>query len=155
LDYQQWLLQNIKGLKCNPKSQKFSFADFLENGFASSNDISLFYKGEIYYGKIHKKSKKRPFLIYQNNFLNQACKQKEYNSVIVIPLSGNIIQTNLRITIKKRDKLLKDSQIVCNAIGIIGVEKLIFDEKLTTLTSDEMQKVDNKILEILGIKAIL
>jgi mRNA interferase MazF len=148
LDYNEWFEQNKNGLKCNPKSQKFSFADFIENGFEYKN-IKPFKRGEIYFGKIHKKSKKRPFLIYQNDFLNKACYNGEYNSVLVLPLSGNIVDTNLRVTIKKRDKLLKDSQIVCNALGIIGIEKLIFDEKITTLTQEELQKVDFITQEIL------
>jgi len=45
--------------------------------------------------------------------------------------------------------LPKDSQIVCNALGVIGVEKIIF-EKVTTLTLQEMQKINKITKEILG-----
>jgi len=150
MTYNEWYELNKNGLKCNPKSQKYSFADFIENGF-NSEVVKPFKRGEIYFGKIHKNSKKRPFLIYQNNFLNEAVFKGEYNSILVLPLSGRIVETNLRVLIKKRDKLTKDSQIVCNALGVIGVERLIFDEVVTTLTSQEMQEVDKKVKEILGV----
>jgi len=150
MTYNEWYEENKNGLKCNPKSQKFSFADFIENGFEAKK-VKRFKKGEVYFGKIHKKSKKRPFLIYQNNFLNEACFRGEYNSVLVLPLSGNIVDTNLRVLIQKRDNLTKDSQVVCNALGVIGVERLIFDEVVTILTSQELQEVDKKVKEILGV----
>jgi len=150
MTYNEWYELNKNGLKCNPKSQKFSFADFIENGF-EAKEVKRFKKGEVYFGKIHKKSKKRPFLIYQNDFLNEAVFRGEYNSVLVLPLSGNIVDTNLRILIPKRDKLTKDSQVVCNALGVIGVERLIFDEVVTILTSQELHEVDKKIKEILGV----
>jgi len=150
MTYNEWYELNKNGLKCNPKSQKYSFADFIENGF-ENKVVKPFKRGEIYFGKIHKNSKKRPFLIYQNDFLNEACFRGEYNSILVLPLSGNIVDTDLRVLIKKRDKLTKDSQIVCNALGVIGVERLIFDEVVATLTSQEMQEVDKKVKEILGV----
>ena len=150
MTYNEWYKLNKDGLKCNPKSQKFSFGDFIENGFENKL-VKSFKRGEVYFGKIHKKSKKRPFLIYQNNFLNEACFRGEYNSVLVLPLSGNIVQTDLRVFIPKRDKLTKDSQVVCNALGVIGVEKLIFDEKITTLTPQELKEVSKKIKNILNV----
>ena len=148
MTYDKWYELNKNGLKCNPKSQKFSFADFIENGF-ENKEVKRFKRGEVYFGKIHKKSKKRPFLIYQNDFLNEACIKGEYNSVLVLPLSGNIVETNLRVLISKRDNLTKDSQIVCNALGIIGIERLIFNELVTTLTQEELNEVDNKTKEII------
>jgi mRNA interferase MazF len=149
MTYEKWYEINKNALKCNPKSQKFSFADFIENGFCNKK-IKPFKKGEIYFGKIHKKSKKRPFLIYQNDFLNEACFRGEYNSILVLPLSSNLVNSNLRVFIPKRDKLLLDSQIVCNALGIIGVEKIIFD-KITQLTKEELKKVDKIIKDILKV----
>ena len=149
MNYNEWYELNKNGFKCNPKSQKFSFVDFIENGF-ENKEVKKFKRGEVYFGKIHKKSKKRPFLIYQNDFLNEACFRGEYNSVLVLPLSGRIVETNLRILIPKRDNLTKDSQVVCNALGIIGVERLIFDEVVTTLSDEELKKVDKKVKEILG-----
>ena len=145
-EYDIWYAQNKNGLKCNPKSQKFSFADFIENGFENENNFRI-KRGEVYFGKIHKKSKKRPFLIYQNDFLNEACFRGEYNSVLVLPLSGNIIDTNLRVLIPKRDELIKPSQVVCNALGVIGIEKLI--TKATTLTDEELIQVDKIVKEVM------
>jgi len=148
MTYNEWYEKNKNGLKCNPKSQKYSFADFVENGFCNENRLNI-KRGEVYFGKIHKKSKKRPFLIYQNDFLNEACFKGEYYTVLVLPLSANIVKTNLRVKIKQRDKLTKDSQVVCNALGVIGIEKLI--EKVTMLSDEEMKEVDIKVKEILGV----
>ena len=150
MTYKEWYEKNKNGLKCNPRSQKYSFADFVENGF-ESKEVKKFKRGEVYFGKIHKKSKKRPFLIYQNDFLNEACLNGEYNSVLVLPLSGRIVDSELRVNIAKRDKLTKDSQVVCNALGVIGLERLIFDEIVTVLSSDEIEKVDKKVKEVLGV----
>jgi len=150
MTYSEWYEENKDGLNCNPRSQKYSFADFIENGF-ENKEVKKFKRGEVYFGKIHKNSKKRPFLIYQNDFLNEACFRGEYNSVLVLPLSGRLVKTNLRVNIPKRDKLTKDSQIVCNALGVIGVERLIFDEVVTILTDEELQTVDKKVKDILGV----
>ncbi|NPA55353.1 MAG: type II toxin-antitoxin system PemK/MazF family toxin [Epsilonproteobacteria bacterium] len=150
MEFEQWFSQNHKALQCNPKSQKFSFADFMENSFSTTNTSISIHRGDVWYGKIHNKSKKRPFLIYQNDFLNRCCQMGEYASVIVIPLSSNIIQTTLRVLIPQRDNLKKDSQIVCNAIGLISVDKLLL--KATTLTNSELQTVDKVVTNILGIK---
>ena len=81
--------------------------------------------------------------------MNEACFRGEYNSVLVLPLSGRLVKTNLRVNIPKRDKLTKDSQIVCNALGVIGIERLIFDEVVTILTDKELELVDKKTKEIL------
>jgi len=149
MDYNEWYELNKNGLKCNPRTQKYSFADFIENGFNNSLP-PIFKRGDVFFAKIHKQSKKRPFLIYQNDFLNQACIKGEYNTILVLPLSGKVVDTNLRVTITKRDNLTKDSQIVCNALGVIGVEKLI--SYATTLTKEELNKVDIIVKDILGIK---
>ena len=148
MTYEKWYENNKNSLKCKPRSQQFSFADFIENGYESAATIN-FEKGEIYYAKITKKSKKRPFVIWQNNFLNQACFRGDYHSVIVLPLSSQLIGGQMRYRINIRDNLPKTSEIVCNAIGIVGVNKFLWDKgRITKLTQKEIEEV-SKIIEFI------
>jgi mRNA interferase MazF len=148
LTYEKWYENNKNSLKCKPRSQQFSFADFIENGYESAATIN-FEKGEIYYAKITKKSKKRPFVIWQNNFLNQACFRGDYHSVIVLPLSSQLIGGQMRYRINIRDNLPKTSEIVCNAIGIVGVNKFLWDKgRIAKLTQKEIEEV-SKIIEFI------
>ena len=148
MTYEKWYENNKNSLKCKPRSQQFSFADFIENGYESAATIN-FEKGEIYYAKITKKSKKRPFVIWQNNFLNQACFRGDYHSVIVLPLSSQLIGGQMRYRINIRDNLPKTSEIVCNAIGIVGVNKFLWDKgRIAKLTLKEIEEV-SKIIEFI------
>jgi len=150
--FKKWLERNKNALKCKPKSMKKSFEEFFEEDFKGEK-APLFKKGEIYFAKLNKSAKIRPFLIYQNDYLNKACYEGEYNNVIVIPLSGQILGGDYRVFIKKRDLMTKDSEIVCTALGIISVSKIVFSKGLiTTLTSDEIEKVDKVVKEVLDIK---
>jgi len=148
LTYEKWYENNKNSLKCKPRSQQFSFADFIENGYEGAATIN-FEKGEIYYAKITKKSKKRPFVVWQNNFLNQACFRGDYHSVIVLPLSSQLIGGQMRYRINIRDNLPKTSEIVCNAIGIVGVNKFLWDKgRIAKLTQKEIEEV-SKIIEFI------
>ena len=148
MTYEKWYENNKNSLKCKPRSQQFSFADFIENGYEGAATIN-FEKGEIYYAKITKKSKKRPFVVWQNNFLNQACFRGDYHSVIVLPLSSQLIGGQMRYRINIRDNLPKTSEIVCNAIGIVGVNKFLWDKgRIAKLTQKEIEEV-SKIIEFI------
>jgi mRNA interferase MazF len=148
LTYEEWFEKNKNSLKCKPRSQQFSFADFIENGYEGISPIN-FKKGEIYYAKITKKSKKRPFVIWQNNFLNEACFRGDYHSVIVLPLSSKLIGGEMRYKIESRENLPKTSEIVCNAIGIVAVNKFLWDRGLVAkLTQKEIEEV-KKIIDFI------
>jgi len=148
MTYEDWYKLNKDSLNCKPRSQQFSFADFIENGYEGVSPIQ-FKKGEIYYAKITKKSKKRPFVIWQNDFLNEACFRGDYHSIIVLPLSSQLKGGAMRYRISPRENLLKTSEIVCNAIGIVSVNKFLWDRGIVTkLSQKEIEEV-TKIMEII------
>ena len=152
MDYEKWLKRNALSLKCKPRTQRASFAEFFEGEFKGEAAIE-FKRGEIYFAKLTDSAKIRPFLIYQNNFLNKACFEDIYHTVVVLPLSGQILGGDYRVLIKKRDNMSKDSEIVATAIGIISTGKIIYSKGLVTkLTDEEMQKVDEAVLKVLGVK---
>ena len=152
MDYEKWLKRNALSLKCKPRTQRASFAEFFEEEFKGEAAIE-FKRGEIYFAKLTESAKIRPFLIYQNDFLNKACFEDIYHTVVVLPLSGQILGGDYRVLIKKRDNMSKDSEIVATAIGIISTGKIIYSKGLVTkLTDEEMQKVDEAVLKVLGVK---
>jgi len=152
VDYEKWLKRNALSLKCKPRTQRASFAEFFEEEFKGEAAIE-FKRGEIYFAKLTESAKIRPFLIYQNNFLNKACFEDIYHTVVVLPLSGQILGGDYRVLIQKRDNMSKDSEIVATAIGIISTGKIIYSKGLVTkLTDEEMQKVDEAVLKVLGVK---
>jgi len=149
--FEKWLERNGDSLKCKPKSQRASYIEFFEGDF-KGDKIPEFKRGEIYFAKLTESSKTRPFLIYQNDYLNLACFKGLYHTVAVLPLSGQILGGDYRVFIKKRDQMSKDSEIVASAIGIISTGKIIFSKgTVTKLTSDEMKKVDKAVINVLGV----
>lgn len=152
MDYEKWLKRNALSLKCKPRTQRASFAEFFEEEFKGEAAIE-FKRGEVYFAKLTDSAKIRPFLIYQNDFLNRACFEGIYHTVAVLPLSGQILGGDYRVLIKKRDLMTRDSEIVATAIGIISTGKIIYSKGLVTkLTDEEMQKVDKAVLKVLGVK---
>ena len=150
-DFQKWLKRNENALKCKPRTQRASFIEFFEEEF-KGDKVPEFKRGEIYFAKLTNSAKTRPFLIYQNDFLNKACFEGLYHTVVVLPLSGQILGGDYRIFIPKRDNMSKDSEIVATAIGIISTGKIIFSKGLVTkLTDEELKKVDIAVKKVLGM----
>jgi mRNA interferase MazF len=150
-EFEKWLERNELSLKCKPRTQRASYVDFFEGEFKGEPPVR-FKRGEIYFAKLTDSAKTRPFLIYQNDYLNEACFRGLYHTVVVLPLSGQILGGDYRILIKKRDNMTKDSEIVATAIGIISTGKIIFSKGLVTkLTEEEMEKVDNAVKKVLGM----
>jgi len=78
-----------------------------------------------------------------------------YSDVIVIPLSSQIKESDFTLILDKREKLAKRSTILCNAIKMINVKRILQEEGvLTTLTKDEIKQVEQKLLLVLDIKKI-
>ena len=149
--FQKWLERNELSLKCKPRTQRASYIEFFEGEFKGEK-VPEFKRGEIYFAKLTDSAKTRPFLIYQNDFLNKACFEGLYHTVVVLPLSGQILGGDYRILIKKRDNMSRDSEIVATAIGIISTGKIIFSKGLVTkLTKEEMKKVDETVMKVLGV----
>ena len=154
MTYEEWLKRNSLALKCKPRTQRASFASFFEEDFSEfkGEKIPPFKRGEIYFAKLTDSAKIRPFLIYQNDYLNKACYEGHYHTVVVLPLSGQILGGDYRILIKKRDNMSKTSEIVATAIGIISTGKIIFSKGIVTkLTNEEMKKVDLAVKKVTGI----
>jgi mRNA interferase MazF len=150
--FEKWYEKNELALKCKPRTQRASYVEFFEGEFKGEPPVN-FKRGEIYFAKLTDSAKTRPFLIYQNDYLNEACFRGLYHTVVVLPLSGQILGGDYRILIKKRDLMTKDSEIVATAIGIISVGKIIFSKGMVTkLTDEEMKKVDNAVMKVTGIK---
>jgi len=150
-NFEKWLKQNELSLKCKPRTQRASYIEFFEGEFKGEK-VPEFKRGEIYFAKLTDSAKVRPFLIYQNDYLNRACFEDLYHTVVVLPLSGQILGGDYRVFIKKRDLMSKDSEIVATAIGIISTGKIIFSKGMVTkLTKEEMKKVDETVMKVLGV----
>ena len=111
-------------------------------------------KGEIYLanlGNIKKEDigKIRPVLIFQNNLLNRMLSETTFNDVIVIPLSSQIVKNDFSYIINKRDRLQKDSTILCNAIKMINAKRLKTDKGyLTKLNKNEIKNIENILYKL-------
>jgi mRNA interferase MazF len=94
---------------------------------------------------------RRPVIILQNDFFNNS----KINTTIVIPLSTNLILADVpgNILIEKNDsKLEKESVILLSQIGVVDKQRLI--EKVSKINRSIMEKIENNIIFILGIKLI-
>ena len=94
---------------------------------------------------------RRPVVILQNDFFNSS----SINTTIVIPLSTNILLADVpgNILLKKKEsKLGKDSVILLSQIGVVDKQRLM--EKVAKINNDTMEKIENSIIFILGIKLV-
>jgi mRNA interferase MazF len=94
---------------------------------------------------------RRPVIILQNDFFNNS----KINTTVVIPISSNLLLADVpgNIYMEKKDlKLGKDSVILVSQISVIDKERLI--EKVSKINRDTMEKIENNILFVLGIKII-
>ena len=94
---------------------------------------------------------RRPLIIVQNDFFNKS----KINTTIVIPLSTNLLLADVpgNILIEKSEsKLGKDSVILLSQIGVIDKQRLT--EKVSRLNKNIMEKIENNIMFLLGIKTI-
>ncbi len=94
--------------------------------------------------KNNEMAKIRPVVIYQNDILNRS----KYPTTIIIPLSTSLADNTepIRMRITKREKLLKDSDLVITQIRSIDNDRFI--EKLGSLSEKEMKKVKELFDEI-------
>jgi len=94
---------------------------------------------------------KRPVLIIQNDFFNNS----KINTTIVVPLTTNLILAdapgNILIT-RHESKLKKDSVITISQIEVIDRKRLI--EKITKINKTIIEKIENNLLFILGIRKV-
>ncbi len=107
-------------------------------------------RGEIWLANLNpiKKNnemgKIRPVLVFQNDELNHS----EYPTTIIIPLTTSLIDDAepIRLRVKKREKLIVDSDLVITQIRSIDNDRFV--ERLATLSKDEMKKVKELFDEV-------
>ncbi len=114
----------------------------------------MFKKGEIYLAKLNPKKgnevgKIRPILIYQTNLLNDC----QHPTTIILPLSTILIDNTypLRYRVNKRDKLEKDSDILCDQIRALDNQRII-PNLIATLSYKEILEIDKHIKIVLDIR---
>ncbi|CAA6817940.1 MAG: Programmed cell death toxin YdcE [uncultured Sulfurovum sp.] len=116
-------------------------------------------RGEIYLANLGNVKhtdigKIRPVLIFQNDNLNRMISDGLYADVIVIPLSSQIKKNDFTVHIKKRDRLEKDSTLLCNAVKMIHAKRLMLDDGiLTTLNNVEIKNVEARVSLVFGMDA--
>ena len=95
--------------------------------------------------------KTRPAIIFQTDKLNYAVKENIYNYFLVIPLStkDDIVTSDFRVKITKRDNLKNDSFAVVNSICFL--HKGYLKEKLTSLSEDEIIQIEQIIKDVFDI----
>ena len=111
----------------------------------------MFSRGNIYLAKLypskgHEPGKTRPVLVLQTNMLNDI----GHTTVIVVPLTTQLIDDAypLRFRITKRDDLRENSELLCDQIRAIDINRLS-PEKLASLSRQEMFEVEEQIKLIL------
>jgi mRNA interferase MazF len=125
-DYKNWLKENIGTFICKPRTQKKAYVQAIENiKEVNLNKVPNIKRGEIYFAKLSLSNKIRPFVILQNNNLNRAVTLNLYHNILVAPISSKLLGGDFRVFLKKRDNLIKDSEIVCNALGLVGVNNFL------------------------------
>lgn len=110
-------------------------------------------RGEIWVGNLNPArgaefGKIRPVLIFQSNALSAA----DIGTVVVLPLTSQsrYDASRYRVTIEARGKLYKDSQVVVTNPRTLDLSR-IGEGPLTTLTSEEMARVERSLLVVLGM----
>ncbi len=94
----------------------------------------------------------RPVVIFQNDYLNRMIDEGMYDQVIVLPLSSQIKQHDFTMYLAKRDRLDKESVVLCHAVKMIAVKRLYREQGcLTRLNGDEMKQIERKVTLAMGI----
>jgi len=112
-------------------------------------------QGEVYLVDFAKKynsefGKVRPAVVLQNNFLNRSLEMSKYQSVLVVPLSTQDIQTEYKIEIQVRDNLKEKSFIVANWLCTLDIKRVQLDKGIITkLTSEELKILKSKICDLI------
>lgn len=111
----------------------------------------MFNRGEIYLAKLypskgHEPGKTRPVLILQTNMLNHI----RHTTVIIVPLTTQLIDSTypLRLRISKRENLEVTSELLCDQIRAIDINRLVPD-KIASLSGKELIAVEQQVQAIL------
>ena len=153
--YKAWLIENRPIFVTRPRTQKKAWLEAMEIVDTTEEGLEgiEIHKGEIYYADLDPaaKGKVRPVLIWQNDKLNRAVTLGIYHQIIVLPLSSRLYGGAYRYRIEARDDLPKTSEVVCNAIGLVGSNRLMPKRGvLTKVTGWEEAAITQILLEIFG-----
>lgn len=109
-------------------------------------DRGSIYLAKLYPSKGHEPGKTRPVLVMQTNMLNHV----GHTTIIVIPLTTQLIDEAypLRYRLTKRDNLIQTSELLCDQIRAIDINRLL-PEKLASLDAQELLEVETQIEMIL------
>ncbi len=104
------------------------------------------YLARLYPSKGHEPGKTRPVLVLQTDMLNHI----GHTTVIVVPLTTQLIDKTypLRYRISKREDLKVLSELLCDQIRAVDVNKLT-PIKIASLSTQEMIEVEQQIQVIL------
>ena len=115
--------------------------------------IAAIRRGQIWTANLnpnrgHEVGKIRPVLVVQGDWLSAA----QSRTVVVLPLTSEVRREAepLRVTIGARDNLRLDSQVVVEQPRTLDRRRL-GDGPLTELSIDEMARVEECLLAVLGI----
>ena len=112
-------------------------------------DRGSIYLAKLYPSKGHEPGKTRPVLVLQTNMLNHV----GHTTIIIVPLTTQLIDNAypLRYCIDKRDNLTENSELLCDQIRAIDVNRLM-PEKLAALSTQEMFEIEQQIQAILDFE---
>ena len=112
-------------------------------------------QGEIYLVDFAKKynsefGKVRPAVVLQNDFLNRSLSISKFQSVLVVPLSTQDIQTEYKIEIGPRDNLKERSYIVASWLCTLDFNRVQTDKGvITKLDKNEFGVLKSKICDLM------
>lgn len=123
---------------------------------ASRNATARIQRGQVWTGNLNPSrgrevGKIRPVLVIQGDWLSAA----QAHTVVVLPLTSSVHRARepLRVTLRARDALREDSQVVVDQPRTLDRRRLGPDF-LTELTAAEMSKVEESLLAVMGITEI-
>jgi len=107
------------------------------------------YLAKLYPTKGYEPGKTKPVLVVQTDMLNQV----GHTTIIVVPLTTQLIEDAypLRYRIDKRQKLEKTSDLLCDQIRAVDINRLL-PEKLASLSKGEMLEIEQRIELILDFR---
>jgi mRNA interferase MazF len=110
-------------------------------------------RGNIYLAKLNpargaEPGKVRPVLVFQDNALNEV----NHSTVIILPLTTNLIDDAfpLRFRLSKREQLDQDSDILCDQIRAIDIQR-VMPNKIADISVDEVIQIEQMVQTIIGI----
>lgn len=110
----------------------------------AQGEVYLVDFGEKYHSEFEKL---RPALVIQSDRVNALLDQVAYKSVALIPLSSHLLEGAwFRVRIPARERLEKESDVVCNWICTMDFERIDLEAGvLTRLSGDELKDVKTRL----------